>query len=428
MAKRNPITDFIITMLYPIWAVLDSVLIRIALKIFCNFFSKAKIYGQIIMKFPEFSEPKVFGDKNSHRKVHINIKNTNEFLWRCVTQGDIGFAEGYMDGLFECDNITMFLQILVANRPYMNNLDTFSAWMSHVLDRMSHLRRANTVEGSSKNIRDHYDLGNDMFELFLDPTMMYSCAYWKHPSETLQQAQINKLHEIIKKADIQKGDHVLEIGSGWGAMAMEAVKMTGCKVTTITLSQEQKALAEERIREAGLQDSIEVVLRDYRHMKGQFDRIISIEMLEAVGLEYMPGYFEICSKLLKPGGKMVFQVITYPNKGFENYAKGCDFIQKHIFPGGICPSVNAVLDAVEAKSDLKVELMHNIGYDYARTLKEWRYRFMKSKQAILNLGYDEEFIRKWEYYFCYCEAGFEMEFLGDYQIVLAHPRYKSEVL
>lgn len=306
----------------------------------------------------------------------------------------------------------------MANRERMNGLDTKSAWLGHTLNRISHLRRANTIQGSRKNIEDHYDLGNAMFSLFLDSTMTYSCAYWNSPEETLEQAQINKLRRIITKAEIKSTDHVLEIGSGWGSFALEAVKLTGCRITTITLSSQQKELTEERIRQEGFEDRIEVKLIDYRDIQGQYDKIVSIEMLEAVGHENLPTYFGSCYKLLKPNGKMVFQVITMRNINYDTYRKECDFIQKHIFPGGICPSVNTILDAIEKSSKFTVKNMENIGIHYARTLRSWREAFLRHKSDILAMGFSESFIRKWEYYFSYCEAGFSTYYLGLYQIEL----------
>ena len=263
--------------------------------------------------------------------------------------------------------------------------------------------------------------------LFQDPTMTYSSAFWKDPRESLEQAQVNKLRKMIERVQLTKDDHLLEIGSGWGSLAIEAVKTTGCRVTTVTLSTEQKALAEERIKALGLEDRIEVLLIDYRDLKGQYDKIISIEMLEAVGHEFLPTYFESCYRLLRPGGRMAFQVITTQNKNYEVYRRGCDFIQKYIFPGSLCPSVNAVLDAIEKSSKFVVAETENIGYHYARTLKEWRDNFLANKKNLLNLGYDDVFIRKWDYYFSYCEAGFGAEYLGDYQIVLTTPKYLQEL-
>jgi len=324
----------------------------LAFKMFFAFLSKAKHWGWISIKLPEEQELRVFGDKESNRSVHLSVRNTKEFIWRCVTQADVGLAESYIAGDFDCEDLTMLLKIFIANRSNMNGLDTSSAWLSHILDRLSHLRRAPTLEMARKNIERHYDLGNDMFKTFLDPTMTYSSAVFKHDKENLEQGQLNKIRAIIAKAGIQKDDHVLEIGSGWGALAIEAVKSTGCRVTTVTLSSQQKEYVDDLVLQLGLQDQIDCQLIDYRDLNGKFDRIVSVEMLEAVGHDYLPTYFEAAYNLLKPGGKMCFQVITTPNKSYDEYRKGCDFIQKHIFPGSICPSVNAILSAIEEKNKL----------------------------------------------------------------------------
>jgi len=410
---------------WPFVSLMQMLLNTFAFKLFFNFLSKASFWGWICIHLPEESEPKIFGEKESKRGVTIKVKNTKEFIWRCVTQADVGLAESYIAGDYECEDITMLLKIFIANRYNMNGLDTSSAWISHILDRLSHLRRANTIEGARKNIEKHYDLGNDMFELFLDPSMTYSCGIFNSEKESLEEAQMNKIREIIRKADIQKSDHVLEIGSGWGALSIEAVKLTGCRVTTLTLSSQQKEYVDDLIQKLGLDDRIEVKLMDYRDLNGKFDKIVSVEMLEAVGHEFLPIYFESAWNLLNPGGKMVFQVITTPNKSYEDYRRGCDFIQKHIFPGSICPSVNAMLSAIEEKTNFVVEEMQNIGYHYSRTLREWRNNFMMNRHKLLSLGYDMDFLRKWEYYFCYCEAGFEMQYLGNYQIVLSYPKYMN---
>jgi cyclopropane-fatty-acyl-phospholipid synthase len=390
---------------------------------FFRFFSKAKNWGCIVVKFADENQVHYFGDVKSERKVQLTIKNPRAFLWRVVTSADVGFAEAFMAGDFDCTDLTTLFQIFIANRDYMNGLDSKSAWVGHTLNRISHMRRANTIEGSKKNIEQHYDLGNEMFNLFLDSTMTYSCAVWNNPKETLEQAQINKIRKVIQKANIQATDHVLEIGSGWGSFAMEAVRLTGCRVTTITLSSQQKELAEQRIREAKMDDRIQVLLMDYRLVRGQYDKIVSIEMLEAVGHDHYPTYFETCYRLLKPNGKFVFQVITMPHKNYDIFRKDCDFLQKYIFPGGLLPSINILMDVIEKHTKFSVISMENIGIHYVRTLQEWRTAFMRNKSQILAAGFDDVFIRKWEYYFCYCEAGFKTRYVSDYQIELTNESF-----
>jgi len=347
---------------YPLIKLVQWILFKIAYYAFFSFLSKAREWGQITVKISGEENLKIFGDSKSDKKVTLNILNKNRFFTNCIIKGDIGFAESFMQGDIEVDDLTTLFKIFIANRDAMNGLDTGFAWLGHILDRLSHMRRANTIIGSKKNIQMHYDLGNELFKLFLDPTMTYSCAIFLDSNETLENAQINKLRAMINKADLKKEDHLLEIGSGWGSLAIEAASSIGCKVTTITLSIEQKELAEERIKKRKLQHLIDVQLIDYRDLKGKYDKIISVEMLEAVGHNFLPTYFESCYNLLKPGGKMVFQVITTPNKTYEEYRRGCDFIQKYIFPGSLCPSIGAVLDAIEANSKFVVQQIDNIGW------------------------------------------------------------------
>jgi cyclopropane-fatty-acyl-phospholipid synthase len=401
---------------------------RYAQRVFFSFLKRTNRFAKVNIYQQGCSLPNSFGDLKSSREVNLTIKDNRRFFWLCATRADVGFAEAFMDGILECDNFPLLFKFFHFNRNEMNGLDLSSAWFSHVMDRWAHLRRANTIEKCKKNIEDHYDLGNEMFSLFLDNSMTYSCAVFTRPDESLEDAQYNKLRMILKKADVQPSDHVLEIGSGWGSMAILAATTIGCKVTTITLSSQQKQLVENKIRSRGLEDLIDVQLIDYRNVTGQFDKIISVEMLEAVGLEYIPVYFERCFKLLKPGGRMVFQVITVPNKNYESYKRSCDFMKKYIFPGGMLASINVIVDCIEQSSPFIVEDMQNIGYHYARTLREWRQTFLKNRHAIAKLGFEESFLRKWEYYFAYCEAGFDAEYLSDYQVTLTYPRYLLEEL
>jgi cyclopropane-fatty-acyl-phospholipid synthase len=309
----------------------------------------------------------------------------------------------------------------VLNRDYMNNLDTGYAWLNHLLDTLMHWGVANVLGRAKDNVAAHYDLSNEMFELFLDPTLTYSCALYRNEQETLEQAQLNKIRAMITKARVKATDHVLEIGSGWGALAMEAVRMTGCRVTSLTLSEEQKKLADARIAAAGMSDRIEIKLCDYRELEGTFDKIVSVEMLEQVGHEFLGTFFKCCERLLKPQGIAVIQVITLPDYRYAEYIKGCDFIQKYIFPGGSCLSVTAFADAVTAHTKFVIDDIENIGPHYARTLRTWRDNFNANADRIRTLGFDERFLRMWNYYFAYCEAGFATRTLGTIQVVLARP-------
>ncbi|KAJ3058521.1 hypothetical protein HDU98_005389 [Podochytrium sp. JEL0797] len=302
--------------------------------------------------------------------------------------------------------------------------------LNSLLNKIVHSKIPNTIYNSLVNIQAHYDLGNEMFESFLDPSMTYSCPIWElgNEEDTLEDAQMRKIRRMLELAKIRKGDHVLEVGTGWGALSIEAVRLYDCKVTTLTLSKEQKSLAEARIAKAGLSSHITVLLQDYRLLdpaQHQFDRIVTVEMLEAVGHDFLPVFFEKADQLLKKDGVLSLQVITMVDQRYEAYCKEMDFIQKHIFPGGHCPSVTALTDAIYegSKGRLIVDELHNIGPHYTKALRLWREEFLKHFERVreetgLYHVYTEEFKRRWEYYFAYCEAGFATRALGDVQIRL----------
>jgi cyclopropane-fatty-acyl-phospholipid synthase len=298
------------------------------------------------------------------------------------------------------------------------------AWIGRALNRVFHVRNRNDLDRSKKNISQHYDLSNEFFGLFLDKSLTYSSALFCDERMSLHDAQINKLRSIIHRAQLKPEDHVLEIGCGWGSFAIQAATDVGCRVTCLTLSNEQKVLAEQRIKDAGLQDKVSILLQDYRTATGTYDKIVSIEMLEAVGKEFIPEYFASCSRLLKPSGLAVYQVITIPEERISRYAKGCDWIQKHIFPGCYCP---ALLDLIKAAagSQLVLEDAENIAPHYARTLREWRLKFYQVQEQVQALGFDEPFLKAWEYYLAYCEAGFASRVLGTYQLVFSRQHNAS---
>ncbi|KAI1336631.1 cyclopropane-fatty-acyl-phospholipid synthase [Xylariaceae sp. FL0016] len=366
-------------------------------------------------------------------RVEVIVKN-EAFWMRLFLFADMGFAESYMLGEFECADLTAFFQLFVINRDQMSNGTTLFSSLSGAITSIA--RTTNTLSNSLLNIQAHYDISNDMFAAFLSEDMTYSCGVWKprkawdEQEETLEQAQMTKLHRFIDGARIKPTDHVLEIGTGWGSFAIEAVKKTGCRVTSLTLSKEQKALAEQRIREAGFASRVEVLLMDYRKLTvpgKPFDKIVSIEMLEAVGQEFLATYFECVDRLLKKdGGIAMFQCITMPEGRHEAYSKSEDFINKHIFPGGYLPSITQLLNHItkESKGTLIVERVENIGGHYAKTLRLWKEKFMLNFDSKIRPALrtehpqmtDEEvevFRRKWEYYFTYCEAGFITKTLGD---------------
>lgn len=393
---------------------------RIAMRLVLPYLDKLR-KGHLTLVLPDGTQ-RTYGTPGSQPAIVFRVKDYRFFV-RALRDSEIGFGESYMAGEWETDDLPGLIQLFIENRDVFHDDDIGSARIGRLLNRLLHTRRKNTLTGSRKNIASHYDLSNDLFRLFLDPTMMYSCALYSSPGESLEDAQRNKLHALIRKASIQPDDHVLEIGSGWGQFAIEAVRQTGCRVTTITVSQQQHDLARQRIREAGLSDRIEVELRDYRLIEGRFDKIVSIEMLEAVGHEYLGTFFSICDRVLKPGGVMALQVISMPDNRYETYREGVDWIQKHIFPGGHLPSLDAMKDAMSHNSKLAVQNFEDIGLHYVQTLRAWRERFMARQEEVRAMGFDDEFIRKWQYYFAYCEAAFASKALHDFHLVLARPQH-----
>lgn len=387
-----------------------------------NFLSRIQV-GCIDIELPN-GEHKIYGNSSSHLKVNMKIHNY-VFFWKIIKDADIGFGEAYTLGFWECDHLTKLIEVFIENRPFINDRNIRLAWAGRLFNRMGHLLRKNNLLGSRKNIKAHYDLSNDFFQAFLDPSMTYSCALFLKPDEILEQAQKNKIQAMIHKAQISADDHVLEIGSGWGSFCIEAVRLTGCKVTTITLSEQQYELSKRRVQEAGLTERIEVKLCDYRQVEGTYDKIISIEMFEAVGHEYYGTFFQTVDRLLKPDGIVVIQVITIADQLYEQYRRGTDWIQKYIFPGGTVPSLNAITNAITLHSSFVIEKLDNMGIHYARTLREWRRAFKENNQTLDQLGYDEAFKRTWEYYLCYCEAGFNTRTLGTLQFVLSRPNNKK---
>jgi cyclopropane-fatty-acyl-phospholipid synthase len=358
-------------------------------------------------------------------EAHLEVKDPY-FFKRCVLYGDIGFGEAYMANEWDTPNITNVIKWFILN---IDNAPTVSgSSVKNVIlntlkffNRFSHLKQSNSVKGSRKNIQAHYDLNNAFFELFLDSSMTYSAAYFESQNVSLEQAQQAKYKRLCEQLNLKPEDHVLEIGSGWGGNAIYMAKHYGCKVTSVTISEEQHKLANERIKAENLQDKVEVIIQDYRKINGQFDKIVSIEMLEAVGAEYLETYFQKCTSLLKKQGILALQVITCPDSRFENLKSGVDWIQKHIFPGSLLPSVGAINKAVNHVGDLTLVDLKDIGLHYAHTLKTWYDNFNQHLPEVKDLGFDETFIRKWNYYLCYCEAAFAMRNINVMQMVYTRP-------
>lgn len=368
-----------------------------------------------------------FGDAQVDLSATIYVHNLR-FYGEIAFGGSIGAGEAYMLGYWTCDNLCALIRIMVLNQSVMDTLEGGFAWLARPFLKILHWLNRNTQDGSRKNIAAHYDLGNAMFELFLDPTMMYSSAIFDDPSMTLEQASLCKLQRICDKLQLNENDHVLEIGSGWGGFAIYAAQNHGCKITTTTLSKAQYDFAVSRIGQAGLGDKIQVLISDYRELQARFDKLVSIEMIEAVGHQFYEPYFAKCAALLKPEGMMLLQAITIVDQRYAAARKSVDFIQRYIFPGSCIPSVTAMLDSITRASDLRLFDLEDIGPHYARTLAEWRRNFFRNLESIKALGYPEEFIRMWEFYLCYCEGGFEERALSDVQMLLVKPGTRRAVL
>jgi cyclopropane-fatty-acyl-phospholipid synthase len=365
------------------------------------------------------------GNPHAAIKADFQIKDPR-FYKSVVLYGDVGFGEAYVSGLWETQNITNVIKwviLNIENAPSVSGSKVKSLGLNLFkwLNRIYHNNRSNSILGSEKNIAEHYDLSNDFFSTFLDPSMTYSAAYFKAPQLSLAQAQEEKYRRLCEQLQLKATDHVLEIGSGWGANAMFMAKNYGCKVTSVTLSKEQQKLAQERIAAAGLTDRIEIIIKDYRAIEGQFDKIVSVEMLEAVGHNYLEAYFAKCNEVLKPNGILAFQVITSPDSRYNQLRKGVDWIQKHIFPGSLLPSVAQLNNAINATGELTLVDLKDLGLDYAKTLKFWYEEFNHKLSEVRALGFDDHFIRKWNYYLNYCEAAFVMRNINVMQMVYVRP-------
>ena len=332
--------------------------------------------------------------------------------------GSVGAGESYMDGYWTSDSLTDAVRVIARNRRALASMEGGVSRAAGSAYRFLHWLRRNTRSGSRRNIREHYDLGNDFFALFLDETMMYSCAYFDSDESSLQEASLSKIERICRKLDLGPEDHLLEIGTGWGGFAVHAASRHGCRVTTTTVSEEQYRLARERVRERGLEDRVTVLLRDYRDLEGRYDKLVSIEMIEAVGYEFLDGYFRKCDELLKPGGRMVLQAITIADELLDQARNSVDFIKRHIFPGSALPAVGQMRRIVEDATRLQWIEREDLTAHYARTLRIWRERFLRRLDDVRALGYSERFIRMWEFYLSYCEAGFLEGRIGNSQIIL----------
>jgi cyclopropane-fatty-acyl-phospholipid synthase len=362
------------------------------------------------------------GTPSARCPLTVQIEVLDPRFWgELAFGGSIGAGEAYMAGYWRCDDLTGLVRILLQNREVLDGMEGGLARLTAPLQKALHWANRNTRSGSRRNIAAHYDLGNDFFALFLDPTMMYSCAYYETPQTTLEEAQQARLHRVCQHLKLGPDDHLLEIGTGWGGMAIHAAQHYGCRVTTTTISRQQYELARERVAAAGLQDRITLLLEDYRDLTGQYDKLVSLEMIEAVGHQFYGDYFAQCARLLKDDGLMLLQAITITDQRYEAARKSVDFIQRHIFPGSTIPSITAMLKAITAETDMKLVQLDDIGPHYATTLRHWRERFMARLDEVRALGYPDTFIRMWDFYLCYCEGGFAERALGDVHMLLAKP-------
>jgi cyclopropane-fatty-acyl-phospholipid synthase len=364
-----------------------------------------------------------FGALSEAAPLDVTIRVSSPLFYSDVVfAGTVGAGEAYINGFWHCDNLTCLVRLMVVNRHLLTDVDSGWSRASAPLLKVAHWLNRNDKTGSRRNIAAHYDLGNRFFELFLDESMAYSCGIFQHADTSLRQASTAKFDAACSKLALKPGQHLLEIGTGWGGLAIHAAQHYGCRVTTTTISRAQYELAGERVARAGLAGQITLLLEDYRDLRGTYDALVSIEMIEAVGHQYLDTYFGKCSSLLNSAGAMLLQAITIRDQLYGRAKRSVDFIKRFIFPGSFIPSVQAIVDSLARASDMKVFHLEDIGPHYARTLRLWRERFMARQSEVRAQGYPESFVRMWEYYLCYCEGGFEERQLGDVQMLLTKPR------
>ncbi len=366
-----------------------------------------------------------FGEPIDGRPLRVSVRVRSPRFYRQLLRGSIGLCESYMDGLWECEDLVGLTRLAALNVGALDRLRRVAAPMLVPLQRTARWLTRNTPARARKQIAAHYDLGNELFGLFLDPTMMYSCAVFESPHATLEQASLAKLEMVCRKLDLNEHDHLLEIGTGWGGLAVYAAQRYGCRVTTTTISREQHAYACERVRAAGLRGRVSVLLADYRELQGRYDKLVSIEMIEAVGWQYLPTYFRRCSQLLSDDGAMLLQAIVIEDRAYEVEKAGRSFINTYIFPGGCLPSLEIISRTLARVTDLRQVNLEDLTAHYTLTLARWRERFLARADRLAELGYDERFKRLWELYLSYCEGGFAERRIQDVQLLLAKPANRA---
>lgn len=384
-------------------------------------------YGQVIVT--ENGVTETFGRLSDEFPVsaHLEIHDPR-FYSDVAFAGSIGAGEAFMHGYWTVSDLTALVRLLLKNRHVLENMDSGAAWITRPFQKLFHWLNRNTQSGSRRNIAAHYDLGNDFYRLWLDPTMMYSSAFFETPETPLEQASRKKLDMICQRLEIKPGDHVVEIGTGWGGFAMYAAKNYGCRVTTTTISREQHAWASAAIEREGLSDRVTLLLEDYRDLEGQYDKLVSIEMIEAVGHEFHDTFFEKCQSLLKPDGQMLIQAINIADQQYRRYTKSVDFINRYIFPGGCLTSLTGMAETLTRVTDMRILNIHDIGTHYGLTLQRWRERFFERIDEVRKLGYSDEFIRMWHYYLSYCEGAFIERATSVVQMHVIRPEARPDAL
>ena len=392
---------------------------KIARRLVLNYFNNIT-EGEVTVL--EKNERTVFGNATSNFpfKATLKVQSPKMFL-DIAAKGLNGAGEAYIKGRWVCDNLTALVQIFTHNREAANNMEGGLASLCIWAFKLAHILKKNNRQGSLKNIHAHYDLGNDFFSTFLDDTKMYSCGIFEKPESSLHEASVAKIDRICKKMNLSSQDHVLEIGTGWGGFALHAAKNYGCRITTTTISDEQFSYAINLMKVNGLDSQVIVLKQDYRDLVGQFDKLVSIEMIEAVGYQYYKTFFKKCGQLLKKNGQMMIQAIVIVDNLFEESKNFVDFIKQYIFPGSCIPSITALCSAAASSSDMRLFHLEDITPHYAKTLKKWRERFVQNKTEVKNLGFTEAFIRMWFFYLCYCEGGFMERQIGNVQMLFTKP-------
>ncbi|MBA3807166.1 MAG: class I SAM-dependent methyltransferase [Solirubrobacterales bacterium] len=382
--------------------------------------------GQLVLI--EDKERLEFGELLDERPLSALIEVRSPRFYRQLLRGSVGLCESYMRAMWECEDLVSLTRIAALNVGKLDTLRRRTAPVLIPLQRWLRWLARNTPGRSRRQIAAHYDLGNELFALFLDPTMMYSCAVFETPEASLEEASLAKLERVCAKLALGPEDHVLEIGTGWGGFAVYAATRYGCRVTTTTISREQHAYASQAVREAGVEDRVTLLLEDYRHLSGTYDKLVSIEMIEAVGWQYFETFFRCCSELLVQDGAMLLQAITIDDRAYEVEKGGRSFINTHIFPGGCLPSMEIISRSLARATDLRQVHLEDITAHYATTLALWRERFLARTERVAELGYDERFRRLWELYLSYCEGGFRERRIQDIQLLLAKPANRAEPL